>query len=303
MAAPPRLAYFERLLAREGFIALAAFRGEGIIGGLVAYELEKFEQERSEIYIYDLAVDEAQRRQGVATALIAKLQQIAAARGAWVIYVQADYGDDPAIALYTKLGTREDVMHFDIAVLGDETPDRRPAPFRLSARLKRGVSGLSWEGPFQGDYMTQYRKTEAALSCLTPEQYRVTQEARTERPFANAFWNAKEPGLYVDVVSGEPLFASTDKFDSGTGWPSFTKPVDKAHVVEHSDVSYGMVRTEVRSAEGDSHLGHVFPDGPREAGGLRYCINSASLRFVPAAELDAQGYGQWTHLFAKEDTK
>jgi len=151
--------------------------------------------------------------------------------------------------------------------------------------------------------MAEYRKTDAALSCLTPEQYRVTQEDGTERPFANAFWNSKEKGLYVDVVSGEPLFASVDKFDSGTGWPSFTKPVDAANIVEHEDASYGMVRTEVRSANGDSHLGHVFPDGPRDAGGLRYCINSASMKFIPVADLEKEGYGGWAHLFAKEDGK
>jgi len=131
---------------------------------------------------------------------------------------------------------------------------------------------------------------------LTPEQYRVTQECGTEPPFRNAYWDNHEPGLYVDVVSGEPLFSSTDKFDSGSGWPSFTKPVATT-VVEKKDVTHGMVRVEVRSKGGDSHLGHVFDDGPREAGGLRYCINSASLRFIPAARLVAEGYGQYAGLF------
>jgi len=131
---------------------------------------------------------------------------------------------------------------------------------------------------------------------LTPEQYRVTQECGTEPPFRNAYWDNHEPGLYVDVVSGEPLFSSTDKFDSGSGWPSFTKPVAPT-VVEKKDATHGMVRVEVRSKGGDSHLGHVFDDGPREAGGLRYCINSASLRFIPASTLAAEGYGQYAALF------
>jgi peptide-methionine (R)-S-oxide reductase len=148
--------------------------------------------------------------------------------------------------------------------------------------------------------MKTYRKNPDSLSCLTPEQYRVTQQDGTERPFANEYWDNKKPGLYVDVVSGEPLFASIDKFDSGSGWPSFTKPVDAKNIVENQDASYGMVRTEVRSANGDSHLGHVFPDGPRDAGGLRYCINSASLRFIPLAELEKQGYGDYIKLFTKE---
>lgn len=142
-----------------------------------------------------------------------------------------------------------------------------------------------------------YNKNPDALSCLTPEQYRVTQEDGTERPFSNEYWDNHEAGLYVDVVSGEPLFASTDKFDSGSGWPSFTKPVDPENVNELTDASHGMMRTEVRSTHGDSHLGHVFPDGPAEAGGLRYCINSASLRFIPVEDLEAEGYGAYLKLF------
>ena len=128
----------------------------------------------------------------------------------------------------------------------------------------------------------------------------MTQQDGTERPFANAYWDNKEPGLYVDVVSGEPLFASFDKYDSGSGWPSFVKPIDTGNIVEHRDTSHGMVRTEVRSAHGDSHLGHVFPDGPREAGGLRYCINSASLRFIHHDDLESEGYGEFRKLFAEK---
>jgi methionine-R-sulfoxide reductase len=142
-----------------------------------------------------------------------------------------------------------------------------------------------------------YRKDPEAVSRLTPEQYRVTQESATEPPFRNEYWDNHEPGLYVDVVSGEPLFASITKFDSGTGWPSFTVPIEPGNLVEHRDFSQLMVRTEVRSAHGDSHLGHVFHDGPREAGGLRYCINSASLRFIGVADLEREGYGQHRALF------
>ncbi|MGC2368390.1 MAG: peptide-methionine (R)-S-oxide reductase MsrB [Candidatus Sulfotelmatobacter sp.] len=143
----------------------------------------------------------------------------------------------------------------------------------------------------------KYNKNPKAISGLSPEQYRVTQRDGTERPFENAYWDNKEPGIYVDVVSGEPLFASVDKFDSGTGWPSFIKPLDPDNVVENTDVSHGITRTEVRSSHGDSHLGHVFPDGPREQGGLRYCINSASLRFVSLDDLENEGYEVYRKLF------
>jgi len=141
--------------------------------------------------------------------------------------------------------------------------------------------------------MATYQKTEAAIAKLSPEEYRVTQQSGTERPGTGALLNNKEPGIYVDIVSGEPLFASSDKFESGCGWPSFTKPIEPANVNELRDTSHGMVRTEVRSTHGDSHLGHVFPDGPRDRGGLRYCINSASLRFVPRDEMVMQGYGDY----------
>jgi peptide-methionine (R)-S-oxide reductase len=138
-----------------------------------------------------------------------------------------------------------------------------------------------------------YRKTPEALARLTKEQYRVTQESATERPGTGEYLDNHEPGIYVDIVSGEPLFASADKFESGCGWPSFTKPIEPANVNELKDASYGMVRTEVRSTHGDSHLGHVFDDGPRDRGGLRYCINSASLRFVHRDDMEKEGYGAY----------
>ena len=139
--------------------------------------------------------------------------------------------------------------------------------------------------------MAKYAKTPEAIAALDPIQYHVTQESGTERPWTGPLNGNKEPGIYVDIVSGEPLFASADKFESGCGWPSFTKPIVQDHVTEHRDISHGMVRVEVRSLHGDSHLGHVFPDGPADRGGLRYCINSASLRFVHRDDLEAEGYG------------
>ena len=143
----------------------------------------------------------------------------------------------------------------------------------------------------------RYDKDPEAISQLTPRQREVTQEGATEPAFDNEFWDHKEAGIYVDVVSGEPLFASTKKFDSGCGWPSFTVPLEAGNVVENEDQSHGMTRTEVRSTHGDSHLGHVFTDGPPEEGGLRYCINSAALRFVPYEDLEAEGYGQYKKIF------
>ncbi|MDB4224028.1 peptide-methionine (R)-S-oxide reductase MsrB [Granulosicoccus sp.] len=141
--------------------------------------------------------------------------------------------------------------------------------------------------------MKKYEKTEAAVAALTPEQYRVTQQEGTERPGTGEYLGNKDPGIYVDIVSGEPLFASADKFDSGCGWPSFTKPIEPVYVQELVDGSLGMTRTEVRSTNGDSHLGHVFNDGPRDKGGLRYCINSASLKFIPLGSMESEGYAEY----------
>lgn len=148
--------------------------------------------------------------------------------------------------------------------------------------------------------MTDYRKTAEAIAALTPEQYRVTQQRGTERPGTGEYLDHKEPGIYVDIVSGEPLFASSDKYESGCGWPSFTKPIEPSNVTELRDTSHAMIRTEVRSAYGDSHLGHIFPDGPKDRGGLRYCINSASLRFIHRDDMAAEGYG--AYLNQVEDT-
>lgn len=138
-----------------------------------------------------------------------------------------------------------------------------------------------------------YQKTDQAISNLTSEQFRVTQENGTERPFTGEYDQHFEPGIYVDIVSGEPLFASSAKFNSGSGWPAFSKPIVSENVNELRDTTHGMIRTEVRSANGDSHLGHVFPDGPSDQGGMRYCINSASLRFVPKDQMEAEGYGKF----------
>ena len=149
----------------------------------------------------------------------------------------------------------------------------------------------------------RYSKTDEAVKALTPDQYRVTQKDGTEPAFHNEYWDNHEPGIYVDVVSGEPLFSSTDKYDSGTGWPSFTRPIEDDAVTTKSDRKLLMKRTEVRSANADSHLGHVFGDGPRSAGGQRYCMNSAALRFVPVDQLEEQGYGEYRALFTTTTTE
>ncbi len=152
---------------------------------------------------------------------------------------------------------------------------------------------------YQSETMNEFKKPDPALlkKKLSPEQFAVTQQCGTEPPFRNAYWDNKKPGIYVDVVSGEPLFSSLDKFDSGTGWPSFTRPIQGTEIAEKKDTAIGYERTEVRSKQADSHLGHVFDDGPRDKGGMRYCINSASLKFIPAAEMEPAGYGQYLAPF------
>ena len=150
-----------------------------------------------------------------------------------------------------------------------------------------------------GDFTMNHHKNSEAIALLNPEEYWVTQENGTERPGTGKLLYNKEPGLYVDIVSGEPLFISDDKYESGCGWPSFTKPVEASYVREISDSSHGMIRTEVRSTHGDSHLGHVFPDGPKDRGGLRYCINSASIRFIHLNDMEAEGYGKFVELIGE----
>jgi methionine-R-sulfoxide reductase len=163
------------------------------------------------------------------------------------------------------------------------------------------LSEISTNQIYQSTNMSDFKKPSTAelKQRLTPEQFAVTQQSATEPAFHNEFWDNHRPGIYVDIVSGKPLFSSLDKFDSGCGWPSFTKPVNSADVVEHTDNSYGMARTEVRSKDADSHLGHVFDDGPGDQGGLRYCINSASLKFIPVEEMEKAGYGQQLAPFVK----
>ncbi len=167
-------------------------------------------------------------------------------------------------------------------------PEPKPAEAAApAAKGRTDVKKQSWTKPDPDDLKRK----------LTPLQYQVTQHDGTERPFANEYWDNHEPGIYVDVVSGEPLFSSLDKYDSGSGWPSFTRPLEPENLSSRADRKLFAERTEIRSKQGDSHLGHVFPDGPQEAGGLRYCTNSASLRFVPLARLDEEGYGQYKALF------
>lgn len=168
----------------------------------------------------------------------------------------------------------------------------RKNPFRY--QMYRQGSGRD---RFIKEHWTKKKDVHTLQKKLTPMQYHVTQEDGTEPPFQNEYWDHEEDGIYVEIVSGEPLFSSLDKYDAGCGWPSFTKPIHQPNVTEHLDTTHGMVRTEVRSHEGDSHLGHVFEDGPQEAGGLRYCINSAALRFIPVDQLEQEGYGEYRKLF------
>jgi peptide methionine sulfoxide reductase msrA/msrB len=171
----------------------------------------------------------------------------------------------------------------------------------LVAMLRHGHTQPAQTTTFEPQRMNDFKKPERSelKKKLSAEQFAVTQECGTEPPFRNAYWNNHKPGIYVDVLSGEPLFSSLDKFDSGTGWPSFTQPVKGTDIVEKKDTALGMVRTEVRSKVADSHLGHVFDDGPADKGGMRYCINSASLKFIPVEEMDRAGYGQYLEPFVK----
>jgi peptide methionine sulfoxide reductase msrA/msrB len=171
----------------------------------------------------------------------------------------------------------------------------------IFAIMRHGRAQATGISTYEPEHMKDFKKPEPTelKKKLSSEQFAVTQQCGTEPPFLNAYWDNHKPGIYVDVVSGEPLFSSLDKFDSGTGWPSFTQPVKGTGVVEKKDTELGMARTEVRSKMADSHLGHVFDDGPRDKGGLRYCINSASLRFIPVEEMDQAGYGQYLEPFVK----
>jgi peptide-methionine (R)-S-oxide reductase len=180
-----------------------------------------------------------------------------------------------------------------LAVEGPIDRGNEREPFNVAHCVRRETT-LGGEGV---DVTGRYRKDPGAISQLNARQYKVTQESATEPAFENEFWDNKEAGIYVDVVSGEPLFASTQKFDSGCGWPSFTVPLESGNVVENEDRGHGMIRTEVRSNHGDSHLGHVFTDGPAEDGGLRYCINSAAMRFIPYEDLELEGYGEYQKIF------
>lgn len=197
-----------------------------------------------------------------------------------------------------------EVVHEEAWRPGESVVSQPEAGYAFGTRLWRSVEpSVSCERPDpRGTQVShEYHKNPEAISRLSQEQYRVTQGAETEPAFDNAYWDNEEPGLYVDIVSGEPLFASVNKYDSGTGWPTFTRPIEPENVVEVRDSSLGTIRTEVRSANGDSHLGHVFDDGPADAGGLRYCMNSAAFRFIPRDHLEREGYGEYGKMFEHPD--
>lgn len=174
----------------------------------------------------------------------------------------------------------------------------------LALLLLLSASALAERDTIMANWPAYEKSSQEELKeTLTPLQYAVTQEADTERPFTNEYDHEFRPGIYVDITTGEPLFLSTDKYDSGCGWPAFTRPIDKALITEHSDTAFGMVRTEVRSLLGDAHLGHVFTDGPKDQGGLRYCINSASLKFILREDMEAEGYGWLLPVLDEEMAK
>lgn len=197
---------------------------------------------------------------------------------------------------YRKGSGREGFLEKTWGAAKDYVPDGKPKETKTSSPIPEGGSTMANDKDAKAAGAVEKPSREELKKKLSPLQYQVTQENGTERPFQNAFWDNHQDGIYVDVVSGEPLFSSKDKFESGTGWPSFTRPLEPEGVVEHRDRSHGMVRVEVRSKKGDSHLGHVFEDGPRPTG-LRYCINSAALRFIPKEDLEKEGYGRFQKQF------